>query len=417
MKVPVPEYRSVRPLRRLRLLPVLFIAALHGCDGAAGSAPTEPERTLHWSQGSATIDLGAGIAMDINNTGMVVGRIDDRAFAWTEADGLIDLGTPDGRESGALAVNDSGVVVGWLAAEGDGTTAAFRWTDSDGFEILPSPLDDRFFQGDMATDINAQGEIAGWTEGLYATLWSPDRTVEWFMDGYAHGINDSTVMVGDAPFGVGAFVDSRETSGVIWPSAGSELGLRTDEYLVSSAIGINNRGAFIGLGGAYDEIRLEDGRLLEFTVTESFPGLMFQCEVGLAPIPLSPQAVNEGDVVAGSESGVPAFWNRTGGVVQLTDGGGGAYGLNERGDFVGQADGRAVVWPQRGPDARSSPVLANCGAEAHAQFAPAPRTDELPEELLRLQRERRPGEGRTPPCPARIEALAEVGAVPACRGD
>jgi probable HAF family extracellular repeat protein len=51
------------------------------------------------------------------------------AFSWTQAGGLIDLGTLGGTNSAAFGVSAAGdVVVGLSGTTGDVATHAFRWT-------------------------------------------------------------------------------------------------------------------------------------------------------------------------------------------------------------------------------------------------------------------------------------------------
>jgi probable HAF family extracellular repeat protein len=68
----------------------------------------------------------------VNDSGQVVGRssttfsTQQRAFSWTAAGGMVDLGTLGGNFSGARAVNDSGQVLGYSTAE-NGPLRAVLW--------------------------------------------------------------------------------------------------------------------------------------------------------------------------------------------------------------------------------------------------------------------------------------------------
>jgi probable HAF family extracellular repeat protein len=57
----------------------------------------------------------------VNAQGQVVGwsnsELGGRAFSWTAAGGMVDLGTLGAGLSRAVAVNDSGMVVGWRGWE------------------------------------------------------------------------------------------------------------------------------------------------------------------------------------------------------------------------------------------------------------------------------------------------------------
>jgi len=97
-----------------------------------------------WSDDEAVV-LGSpspgiviqGRAFDLNNAGEVVGYVvkdDDAQHAALWRDGeLIDLGALPGHpESTALAINDSGTIVGWSSSTGDdGVTQAVRWDDGE----------------------------------------------------------------------------------------------------------------------------------------------------------------------------------------------------------------------------------------------------------------------------------------------
>ncbi|MEX2217181.1 MAG: hypothetical protein WD749_00350 [Phycisphaerales bacterium] len=106
------------------------------------------QRAALWQGGTVT-DLGTfggeyAEAEAVNDAGQVVGWAWDaqrrqRAFLWTAAGGLRDLGTlPGGVSSGASDVSDLGVVVGF-SVQGDGSYQGFRWTEQGGMAALPAP--------------------------------------------------------------------------------------------------------------------------------------------------------------------------------------------------------------------------------------------------------------------------------------
>jgi len=72
---------------------------------------------------------------------VVVGRAfinnsDDRAFRWTPASGMQDLGTLGGTQSHAYAVSRDGQVIVGSARNGAGRWRAFRWTAAGGMQDL-----------------------------------------------------------------------------------------------------------------------------------------------------------------------------------------------------------------------------------------------------------------------------------------
>jgi probable HAF family extracellular repeat protein len=144
---------------------------------------------------------------------LAVAQAKQHAFYWSQATGMIDIGTLGGSYSFATAINESGTVVGASATAGDASVQAFRWTLSGGMQ----PLDD-FGSGSFANGINKQGQIVGYagaTGGNHAVLWSNIGTVQDLgtlggPTSWATGINDKGVITGDSyapsPYGIVAFV-------------------------------------------------------------------------------------------------------------------------------------------------------------------------------------------------------------------
>jgi len=146
-----------------------------------------PFRAGRWRNGILT-DLGPpscgqcdSFAYAVNNTGNVVGMArflsDARAFYWSEATGMINIGAMPGHTaSAAVAINDNGDVVGVSGpassggcAASDGQSMSFLWTATGGLQslipsgALPSGCN-------RPTSINNQGTVIGYTEyspGLY----------------------------------------------------------------------------------------------------------------------------------------------------------------------------------------------------------------------------------------------------------
>ncbi|MBA4167225.1 MAG: hypothetical protein H0X41_06755 [Chitinophagaceae bacterium] len=112
----------------------------------------------------------------INNNGEVVGFSDladgsNHATFWTEAGGLLDLGTLGGTESVGSALNDKSEVVGW-SMDAQGVYRAFVWSPGTGMTQLPAPGSSM----DRAWDINNAGQVVG-SAGVgflkHAALWQP----------------------------------------------------------------------------------------------------------------------------------------------------------------------------------------------------------------------------------------------------
>ena len=120
---------------------------------------------------------GDGLSTAVRD-GLVVGYSRDaaelsRAFAWSEASGLIDLGLVTGSTESFAFDTDEGAVVGQLSGPFPTfTTRAFIWTAARGMKaITPETV------SAVATSIN-NGRVVGWyggTNGLRTFLWTPKR--------------------------------------------------------------------------------------------------------------------------------------------------------------------------------------------------------------------------------------------------
>lgn len=108
--------------------------------------------------------LGAGKiseANGINSAGHVTGYSSDgsfdgtSAFLFTDADGMVDI-TPDVHRAFGKDINDSDQVTGYMLAEGG--NRAFRWSAADGLENLGT-VDG--FTHSFGFAINLSGQVAG----------------------------------------------------------------------------------------------------------------------------------------------------------------------------------------------------------------------------------------------------------------
>jgi probable HAF family extracellular repeat protein len=168
-------------------------------------------RAVLWTSPSAPPvrlpDFGStSYANGINRSGMIVGAAvtpDYRlhAVVWTPDRVLHDI-DPNGVESRALAVNDSGKVVGTTWREGK--RRAFLWTQATGMQLLPVGGD-----SSAALAINTRGEVVGsfteWSKPR-AFIWSPRTGLTDLgttsVPGYGHmskarDINDAGLVVGE----------------------------------------------------------------------------------------------------------------------------------------------------------------------------------------------------------------------------
>ena len=202
-----------------------------------------------WSGGKNT-DLGTGVfATGINDAGAVIGW---NGHAFVIANGTNqDLGVlPGGDWSAAYGINNAGTVVGY-GSIGDGQFRGFAWTPADGMLELGTLGGDNSY----ATAIDSSGEVVG-----HASLSSGYEHA--FLDAggvmtdlgtlgggssYAYGINDSGTVVGYSWLAAGdnphAFVYLNgvmlDLNSMIASGSGWEL---------LGAYGINSSGEIVGEG-------------------------------------------------------------------------------------------------------------------------------------------------------------------------
>jgi probable HAF family extracellular repeat protein len=153
--------------------------------------------------GSLAGDEGESVALGINDSGEVVGystlatSTDLRAFLWTAAAGMRDLGTlSGGSDSIGSAINDAGEIAGTASPNPHGgqNSGAVAWGKNGTAQLLGAGLSSEAF------GINDDGEIVGIDEaGPF--LWTPthhSRNLNsliapksgWVLE-FADGINQS----------------------------------------------------------------------------------------------------------------------------------------------------------------------------------------------------------------------------------
>jgi hypothetical protein len=160
------------PVPALLLAPLLLLAT-----ACTEQIVTAPQEALLSTASSETANYQAilladryGHANAINDAGIVVGDIQAVAVRWVVSSSGIagpeELGTLPGRYADshqyALAVNGSGVIVGYASSRSHGNEGAFVYTDEMRMQLLPWFLGDTY--NGRAVAINDQGIIAGWID-------------------------------------------------------------------------------------------------------------------------------------------------------------------------------------------------------------------------------------------------------------
>ena len=134
----------------------------------------------------------------VSNSGVVVGQTsDEKAFRWTQADGMVSLGV-GGTGSCAYGVSaDGSVVVGYRRVD-IGGDEAFRWTQPSGTAVLPSDPGHA-----RAKAVSADGSVVVGAVSEQACRWTEETGLlhlgylgdDWLS--YANDVSaDGSVVVG-----------------------------------------------------------------------------------------------------------------------------------------------------------------------------------------------------------------------------
>ena len=315
---------------------------------------------IGWANQYRAIDLGSlggsiAVAYGINDRGQVVGESGSRAFIWDEKSGIRDLGTDSTRLSRAFHINNLGQVVGGCYSYNSqfqslsSQDAYVRQPDGEINYLRTLPGETNLT---WSVSINDSGMAVGTT---YAAPYAPPyyadiigvrwNTLEDTIEASSLGRGFIPVDVNDNGQVVGHYKDSGGNWHVLlWEQ---ESGC-ADTGLSVPAHAINNRGQIIGGEGGWYVWDSATRKIL-------YTGDGYGNDIS-----------DDGHVVGyfgGSDSTDHAFvWDPVGGLVDL-GADARAYGINEHGSIVGQAnvagEWHAFMWtPVPEP---SSVVVVACG--------------------------------------------------------
>jgi probable HAF family extracellular repeat protein len=189
------------------------------------------------------------------------GATQSHAFLWTESQGMRDLGTLGGPDSGAFLINESRQIAGWSFT----TSTVNSWTG------IPT-LDPFFWENgkmlDMGTlggtfgesfAMNSRGQVAGFSDmagdsSCHPFLWSKtggmkDLGTLGGDSGQAYFVNDEGEVVGSAnvPSALGCD-DGAQNHAFLWKNGlMTDLGA-PDGDACSGAVAISSKGQIVGGG-------------------------------------------------------------------------------------------------------------------------------------------------------------------------
>jgi probable HAF family extracellular repeat protein len=242
------------------------------------------ERAFVWSAAGGMLDLGVlpgaseSAAAAINNRGVVVGVSDGvpaqppRAFRWSLATGMENLGAFTSGLSGSsfsAALNDTGLIAGSSDTD-TGERQAFAWTRSSGLVNIDTL---NSFDA-LVVAVGARGEVAGNRIGSIADfsyhpfLWTPATGM---VDLGTAGGTEAFVLAMSPRLHIAGLIDLPDGNqrAMSWTRATGIRNLGTLGGAMSRAIDVNDRGQIVG----YAQNTAGDNRAFVWTAKKGMQDL------------------------------------------------------------------------------------------------------------------------------------------------
>lgn len=192
----------------------------------------------------------------VNEAGVVVGiayregNHEARPFAWTRSRGMIDLGSLGGQFGEALAVSETGIVVGYSYTAGDVSYPhPFAWTELTGMIDLGTL---RNGTSGSAHAVNDYGVTVGYSttvenEFIRGFVWRPLRRPHELgapgRESYAAGVSNDGLVVGN-----NYTEDGFDQIGFAWTRNDGMVDLRPRSGQFSQIVGVTNNDVAFGFG-------------------------------------------------------------------------------------------------------------------------------------------------------------------------
>ncbi len=195
---------------------LLWLGTLGGDESAANGVAdngvvvgwaqdlSNTKRAFRWTEATGMDDLGAlvllttsSIAYDVSDDGTIIVGESGESFRWTETTGMQEISFLDSSGSSAYSVSGDGSVIVGASFKADMRTP-YRWTEADGIQVLFEPTTTL---GSNAFDVSDDGAVIVGSVGSLNSTFRPFRWTE------TTGVQDLGTLGGDLGVAYGVSAD------------------------------------------------------------------------------------------------------------------------------------------------------------------------------------------------------------------